>query len=320
MNVLENMKFKTTDDETLRLMGLNELNADTATKWLGNRVSYVIEEEALTLFKLLIKRVIFVDRTDVEYPNKEKIPYAINSENTDPVPNKEKGEEKGMVVMSNMGAALYYGGKTEGKVYGMKVSRGLFKKGIKVPLESPRDGIIQVGEGLFHPNFLPNSKDLNAKANSITRLGTFFHEARHSDGNGESLGFFHSPCPVGHDMEGAAACDENLNGPYSIGAVMTAEMLKTCEESCSETEKERLKIEVLDSKNRVMKITRKGQAAQNWDASPERIKEIKLKFLIILRAWIIQAFLFSFRPTFALKYSHLPAEEISSAQLTRGIL
>jgi hypothetical protein len=53
---------------------------------------------------------------------------------------------------------------------------------------------------------------------------------------------------------------------------MMTEMLKTCEDSCSEAEKERLKLEILDSKSRVMKITRKGVPAKMWDATPERIK------------------------------------------------
>jgi hypothetical protein len=267
LDVLDGLKFKAADAETLELMGVSTLNARTASEWLGTRVNYVIEENALSVFKLLIKRVIFEERAHATFPNKDILPYSIDPANAKPAVD----EEEGVTVMSNIGAALYYGGKQESKVYGMKISRGLLKKSIKVAVESPRAGIIQVGEGLFMDRLTINPEKPNSIANSINRLATFFHEARHSDGNGSSVGFLHSPCPVGHDYAGLPACDENLNGPYTVGAVMMAEMLKACEDTCSIREKEILKLQVLDSKNRIMHTTRKGVAATVWDARPESL-------------------------------------------------
>lgn len=267
LDVLDGLKFKDADAETLKLMNLTNLNARTASDWLGARVNYVIEENALSVFKLLIKRVIFEERSNVTFPNSSVIPYSIDPANNKPAVD----EEEGVTVMSNIGAALYYGGKTERKVYGMKISRGLLKKSIKVAVESPRAGIIQVGEGLFMDRLTVTPEKPNSVANSINRLATFFHEARHSDGNGSSVGFLHSPCPVGHDYAGVPACDENLNGPYTVGAVMMAEMLKACDDTCSIREKEILKLQILDSKNRIMQTTRKGTAATVWDAAPESL-------------------------------------------------
>jgi hypothetical protein len=268
MNVLENLKFKTSPEEgTLKLMGVSELNAQTATNWLSERVNYVIEENALSVLKLLIKKSVYVERQGVDFPNNDVLPYSMDPKNKASLFN----EEEGVVVMSNIGAGLYMAGKNESKVYGMKISRGLLKKGIRVSVESPRSGIIQIGEGLFMKEITVNNDKPESVANSINRLATFFHEARHSDGNGSSLAFAHSPCPAGHDMAGTYACDEGLNGPYTIGAVMTKEMLKSCDETCTEREKEILKIIILDSQNRIMKTTRKGTPAVEWDATPESL-------------------------------------------------
>lgn len=265
LKLLSAFKFKgDTAEENLKLLGLSSLNAATAEDWLEERVNYVIEENALSPLKLLLKKSIFVERENVNFPNPGILPHALATSHM-------SEEEEGIVVMSNIGAGLYMAGKAERKVYGMKISRGLLKSGLKVAVESPRTGIIQIGEGLFAREVTVNNNNPDSIANSINRLGTFFHEARHSDGNAKSLGFAHVKCPAGHDMEGAYACDENLNGPYTVGAVMTAEMLKGCNDSCTEREKEILKIIILDSQGRVLKTTKTGQPTTNWDPTPESL-------------------------------------------------
>lgn len=265
MDVLENLKYKETNPRTLEVMGLPALTTTSASKWLNDRVNYVIEENALSIFKLLVKRVIYVEQDSVSYPNGNVLPYS-----QDPA-NQLVAKEEGITVMSNMGAALYMGGKSEKKLYGMKVSRGLLKKQIKVTIDSPRAGVIQVGEGLFHPRLTVNPENEKSMANSLNRLATFFHEARHSDGNGVSLSFAHSKCLAGHDMAGEYACDENLNGPYTVGAVMMTEMIKSCDETCSPRDVEVLKAIALDSASRIIHTTRKGVPATDWDATPESL-------------------------------------------------
>lgn len=268
MNLIESFKFKSeASKETLKVMELNTLNAETATQWLNKRVNYIISENALSVFNLLVKRIIFVDQKDVDFPNATIIPYSLDKE----IQKGLNADEEGFTVMSNIGAALYLGGKNQRQVYGMKVSRGFLKKSEKVAVTSPRAGIIQIGEGLFAPELTVNKDDQDALANSIFRLGTFFHEARHSDGNGASLGFMHTNCPAGHDYAGQPACDENLNGPYTVGTVMMAEMSKACEENCSEKDKQTLKLLVIDSASRILTTTHKGEASKAWDASPESL-------------------------------------------------
>lgn len=271
MSVLSNLKFQDPDDnKTLNLLGLSTLNAETLTDWLNTRVNYIIEENAFSILKLLVKKVITIEKEDVHFPNENIIPYALDP-NNQMLSQPTEAKEAAFVVMSNVGAALYMAGKEEQKVYALKVSRGLLKKGIKVSIESPRAGIIQVGEGLFMKGLSVNRENQESIANSINRLGTFFHEARHSDGNGVSLGFTHSLCPKGHELENAPACDENLNGPYTIGSAVTKELLKACAESCTEREKEILTIIILDSQNRIIKTTKKGLPTTNWDSRPESL-------------------------------------------------
>lgn len=277
LSYLRTAKFSpNADKRTLDIMELSALNNKSANVWLTDRVNYVIEENALTLFKLLIKKVIYVERSNVQYPNPNVIPYALDSANnlfalpTETL-TEAVNEEEGVVVMSNTGAGLYMAGKEQKALYGMKVSRGLLKKSHNVLITSPRAGIIQVGEGLFDLRYLVNNKDRNAVANKIDRLSTFFHEARHSDGNGVSLGFAHSKCPKGHDLEGAHACDSNKNGPYTVGALMHLELLKTCGTGCSEKDLEVSKLKILDSFNRILPLDSKGQPTTNWDPKPESL-------------------------------------------------
>lgn len=117
--------------------------------------------------------------------------------------------------------------------------------------------------------YLMNKIDESAMANSLGRMAVFFHEARHSDGNGKSLGFFHAVCPSGHDFQGSYACDRNLNGPYSIGAQMMKEFIKNCDE-CSVSEKEQMRLRYLDSMNRVLDNTPKIK--ENVDAEITSLK------------------------------------------------
>lgn len=276
LSILDGLSLTNTNPRTLQIMGVSNLNAPSASRWLSDRVKYVIEEDALSAMKLLFKKAIYVEQENVLFPDRTILPYSLNPNNKrSKLPVNDKNltskESESVTVMSNMSAALYMGGKYSNTLYGMKVSRGLFKKQIKVSIDSPRSGIIQIGEGLFNKHLTINNDNENAIANSLNRLATFFHEARHSDGNGASLAFAHSRCGVNHELAGEYACDESLNGPYAVGAFMTIEMIKSCEKDCSEREKETLKIIALDSAGRIMKTTRKGTPALDWDATPESL-------------------------------------------------
>ncbi len=269
INLLDSFKFESsTNPKTLKVMALNELNAQTASEWLNKRVNYIISENAFSKFNLLIQKVIYSERSDIDFPNALIIPYSLNNKT---VNNSKADDSEGSTLMSNISTALYLRGKEERQIYGLKIPSGFLRASEKVAVTSPRAGIIQIGEGLFSPELAVNQKNPDALANSIFRLGALFHEARHSDGNGLSLGFFHTICPEDHDYAGQPACDENLNGPYTIGALMISEMSKACEDTCSEKDKQTLKILVVDNANRILTKTHKGDLSQNWDPAPESL-------------------------------------------------
>jgi hypothetical protein len=129
-----------------------------------------------------------------------------------------------------------------------------------VIITSPRAGLVRLGPGLFDAE-----KDLSshkiAISLSLHRLGTFYHEARHSDGNGRSLTFSHELCPPGHDLADKYACDKSTNGPYTIGALFQKAAMDSCS-SCSIMGKSVLKMYIADSLSRVL------PGATEWDATP----------------------------------------------------
>lgn len=269
LSVLSELKFSsTTSNSTLNLFKVDKLSSENIKQWLEDRVHYVIEEKAFSVLKLLVKKVVFIEKENVQFPHKNEIPFALDPTHSSIMDS----EDEGVTVMSNTGAGLYLAGKKDNIVYGLKISRGLLKAPLKPVAESPRVGIIQIGEGLFGRQLTINNDNQESIANSINRLGTFFHEARHSDGHGVSLAFAHSICPKGHDLENLAACDENLNGPYAIGAAITLEMIKACGDECTPREKEMLTINALDSLSRVLKTTNKSKKPTTfWDETPESL-------------------------------------------------
>lgn len=268
-NFLKNLQFSDdTDPRTLAVLGIDELTNESAQEWLKDRVSYIVENQDFKFFdQLLIKKKIVVLENNVHYED-----YVDNDRIFIPGTVDDKTKGKAVVVMTNIGTGIYKLGKDTKRKFGFQMYDGMFQEKINIPVESPRTGIIQIGEGLFANENVINTRITYAISNSIKRLATIFHEARHSDGNKKSMGFYHSNCPKGHDLEGISGCDENLNGPYTVGALMMKEMAKACDKHCMEFEKEMLRISVLDSFNRVQKIKRSGSHSINLDATPEAIE------------------------------------------------
>lgn len=260
LDLLENFQFRDQADlKTLRVLGMSNLNAMTANEWLNDRVKYVVEE------KISLKKLLYVELKNIDYPNSESqlLPSAGAATSNQDISS--------FITMTNIGAEAYIQGKAGHKLYGMKISQARPKKAIRIRIDSPRAGVLQIGAGLFSPELSINRIDPNAISNSIFRLSFFFHEARHSDGKGASLGFTHSVCPSGHDYEDEMACDESLNGSYSVGAVMAREMMLACKDNCSERDKEMLKIFIIDNYNRIQTKTHLNTNAKYLDTTPENI-------------------------------------------------
>ena len=263
--VLENLTFRPNPDpKALLILNIDQLTNASVEDWLHTRVKYIIEENAFSGFWARLTRTLFVEQSNVIYPNANIIPANTNN-------NVGTNPSKSSITMTNVGAAYYIQGKSEHKLYGIKFSDRDSNKTIPLRIDSPRAGILQIGAGLFDPHLAINRTEPNAIANSIFRLSFLLHEARHSDGHGPSLGFTHSLCPKGHDYEGELACDESLNGAYSVGAYLAREMMLACDDQCSDRDKEMLKIFIIDNLNRIQNKTTTGQNSTNWDISPEEI-------------------------------------------------
>lgn len=125
---------------------------------------------------------------------------------------KEKEEEDEKILAFNFGAHVFRIAKAQkdhrpaARVPGI----GL------VNIDSPRAGLVQFLPSFFTPNDFRRLQ-FNDK---IKRLGVLFHEARHSDGNGENLGFPHIHCPKKEaTKKSILQCDTSTNGPNAVQAL-----------------------------------------------------------------------------------------------------
>ncbi len=231
-------------------MGLDDASPESMRNWLEDRVAYVLGEN-------------FPHHSLGQAAVVQEVSLTSNSIIT---------------KMMNMGAHFFYEYFWKiGKKYILNIpGHG------RVTIESPRTGVIELGEGHFMLSDENKTEDLRNISYSLIRLSTFYHEARHSDGNSRSsswwlkksdlimsdsdndlwdqlfpgkdrelvqkagsLGFFHVSCPPTHLLKGNLACDFNQNGPYTVGAEFLQAMLDSCQ-MCSEKDREVLRSTILD--------------------------------------------------------------------------
>lgn len=232
---LESLKSFSYYDPQGKLAALYKVPADTASmqEWLYSRSKYIVPEN----FKA-DDSTVKVYKLHHNFSNPQ-LPVLERGRSVDPGATIQ-------IVMSNLGAGLYLGGKMQNSILALNIpGQG------EIPITTPRVGIFQVGSGLFQPLLKQAGNNLTGLANSISRLSIYFHEARHSDGNGGSLLFAHAVCPEGSVYSGYNACDKNLNGPYTIGAEFIGAALHNCTD-CSEAEKEMLRNKKMDAHSRVI--------------------------------------------------------------------
>ena len=129
----------------------------------------------------------------------------------------------------------------------------------EVEVTSPRVGNVKLSKE-FSGRFVNTEKNISL-AQSIIRLGILLHEARHSDGNGPSLGFEHVKCPNMDD--GRSNCDYSNNGPYTVEALFLKMALENCSE-CSVFEREAITLFIEDSEKRL----NRWKQAPSWDERP----------------------------------------------------
>jgi len=230
-----------TDD--LATVGVGALSPIALNDWLSKRTKYIVGES----FSWKVNSRI-ISRSAPKTPvivagNVLKDPFSAASAKT---------------VMWNLGSFLYLDGKEQSQTYAIDLEAE------RMEVFTPRVGIVQIGEGLFSVNAVKNTP-LDAYANSLLRIATYFHESRHTDGNGEHAAYPHTACPSGHQYAELYACENNLNGPYAIQAVLLRYFYSGCQE-CSETELAGLMLSLADYQSRVL------PGAQFRDSRPEALK------------------------------------------------
>ena len=233
------------------------LSADQLRAWLFERVHFIVSEE----FSLESSALIV--RNNFQYPQ-TGLPEIPETPAKEPDQNTHGQKQAVQTLMVNITPIIYVFGKTHGVLAGLKIpGQGT------VPVTSPRAGVIQLGGGLFSDGWMhAHRQSLNDVEFSNIRLAALFHEARHSDGHGQNLAFTHAICPPGHAYAGYAACDQTLNGAYTIGGLTSQFFAETCKD-CSTAQTEAQRLFYVDSYSRV--ITHWQQKA----ASPESIRSLQ---------------------------------------------
>lgn len=240
LKYLFNSNYSLSNPDFMSVTGISKTQGPELFNFLANRIRSIVGEN----FKM--SETSFFQRSDFAFPKTPLPDLTSVAESAQPF-----FESREQISMTNIGAALYIGGKSAKKLLGIELD------GTRVYATSPRIGILQIGEGLFHPDMLVN-QNISATSNSISRLATLFHESRHSDGTGIDTGFIHVRCPKEHDFENLAVCDKNSNGPYTVGALAEKILLQNCI-NCSEIEKTQLEANIIDSLSRVIKFTQSQQ-------------------------------------------------------------
>jgi hypothetical protein len=266
--------------EMRRIMKLKDTSPASMRTWLEDRVQYIVPEHFNFNRNVTRTKVSQQDLAEGDFQVSALDDSAASDESSslrtflDELPKSSPEAKAGKLVKvaSNVGVALYDDCDTKKDECSVTIQgHG------KVRLSSPRTGIIQIGEGLFLEKSEFEDQELDDISYTISRLGTLFHEARHSDGNRKSpgvykelgtLGFYHVQCPKGHDLyqgkNSPYACDENLNGPYTIGALVVKSMVESCQ-WCSAKSKEGMRVLMADQFGRVVK----ERAPKEWDDTPE---------------------------------------------------
>ncbi len=235
LNFLASVQMPTPSSANeLAYIGVGDLSAESMYYFLSQRIKYIVGES----FNYQSKTQK-VARTDSGGTT------MFASLQTQPL----EANDDIKIVMLNLGGGLYLDGKDTGSLYYINLASQPM-----IPVSSPRVGILKVGEGLFTVNSI-KGVPLDATSNRLLRIATYFHESRHSDGNGGNAAFPHATCTSGTYAD-EAACENNINGPYAIQVMLLNYFYSVCQaRACSSTEMAGLAAQIADYKTRLIGST-----------------------------------------------------------------
>ena len=228
LSFLYSLDIKDESGELRRVLRLEESSSRELEKWLDDRIQFIIDAE-----HPLTEKEIEIVKVNQHYSSRGSIVSTKSSHNLS-------------TLMTNIGALLYRSGKETLSLLALHLDGiGL------IEIKSPRVGIVQLGKNFFKKWATSKNSEHPNLINSVYRMTVLYHEARHSDGRNQSLGFVHSKCPDGHLYAGYSACDLSANGPYRIGALLADAVIEACTD-CTQGDIDAIKIIRNDSLLRVM--------------------------------------------------------------------
>jgi hypothetical protein len=246
------------------LLDIKSLSPAQLVRWLDDRIQVIVPPDFDPNQHLVqLKESYSYDLPDLHAVDEAPAATAQSAKSNAP------GSSKADWDLASLSAGYYQYGKAIGSLLGMRI-RGAGT----IRFTSPRAGVIIIGPGLFDPPANIRKRGATSKAPRVYRLSAFFHEARHSDGNGLSAGFFHAVCPPGHAMAGYEACDRNLNGPYTVGASMMKAMAEEGCEDCTVADREALRLNYVAFFGRVLPTELDGKTpTRAWIDAPEGLRK-----------------------------------------------
>jgi len=238
---LNDLRFNASERSFFRLIFQGgEIPSDGVIRYLNERVNYIVGSDA-NVDNLL----------QVGPRSYRELKEQFSTVSEPGAPAQE--ESRGVVMALNLGMAGWWIHETLGPSQGLSIRFA----GNRVPLDSSRVGLIQLGPGYTDETI-----------HTVDRLETLVHEGRHSDCTGglsqqalfllrngipplgSTCGHSHAACPAGHPLEGLPACDVAPWGAYAVGAVFSVGISRQCE-NCSEEEKQLAEMSAGDSLSRV---------------------------------------------------------------------
>jgi hypothetical protein len=217
LEALQNWDFAlSTLDKTGNLFLADQVTGKSVSEWLHKRVHYFVNQKPLV---------------------EQKFNRQWRSS------QEEVLLQKTTAPLANFSAALYKIHEQSKTPLRVKISLNFWNnRNVIIDSSEERSGIILWSERLFEFPTVVNRVRKNSIANRISRLSSYIHEARHTDQGG----FLHVECPVGHDLAGRLACDDQMDGSYAYQAQILKEFIRNCHQ-CEDAELERLKLKLYDA-------------------------------------------------------------------------
>lgn len=208
LHFLKTIPDHSLDSDLIQILKMPDSSGQNILRWIGLRTHFLLPEA----FNLDQK--VFIEQHNFSYENPTLFPKFDSG--TELQYNHSSME---FVLANNLSSVIYLQGKESKNLLSVKID-GMGP----VIVSSPRTGMIQLRNYFFTLHQFKGF-DLDGLGQRLFRLSILIHESRHSDGNGVSLGFFHSVCPDWHVYSKQDVCDQNSNGAYRTSALFLRSML-----------------------------------------------------------------------------------------------